>query len=406
LTDDRDVPALLLSLWQAGIDAVQPVHCVPPHLPADRPAGRLMLFALGKAASSMAAVAMEHMPFDGGLIIAPHGTAFPPRPRSMAKDAYICLSGGHPVPDADSLVAGSAAMAFVSALRADDRMIALISGGGSALMVAPSNGLSLADKIAKTKQMLASGACISEINRERAALSQVKSGGLARLSGTRDIQTIIMSDVPGDDPTLVASGPTMAAGGAVTMCASAATMLAAVANAAQQAGLEVLNLGGAIEGDAAALGREHAAIALAAQQAGKALLILSGGETSVRVDYPDEAGGRNLTYALALADALDGSDGIVALAADSDGIDGNSAVAGALVDGNSAASMRHAGWVPGEALAHNRSYRALDAIGATIRTGPTGVNVNDLRMIYVGPGRSVLIRPDAGEPSQVIRSLG
>jgi glycerate 2-kinase len=395
LTDRRDVPALLRELWQVGIDAVQPVHCLPPYLPADRPAGRQMLFALGKAASSMAAVAMERMQFDGGLVIAPHGTAFPPQlksaPITAPTTALTCLTASHPVPDESSLAAGAAARLFVSALRPDDRLIALISGGGSALMVAPNHGLSLADKIAITKQMLASGASISDINRKRAALSLVKGGGLARLSGTRDIRTIIMSDVPGDDPAFVASGPTIEVDGDVAICASATTMLAAVATAAEQTGLDVLNLGGAIEGDAATLAREHAAMAVAAQQAGRRLLILAGGETSVRVDHPDEAGGRNLTYALALAEALDGTSEIAALAADSDGIDGNSAVAGAVVDGSSAAKMRAAGWVPVEALARNRSFRALDAIGATFRTGPTGVNVNDLRMIYVGRGVTIRV---------------
>lgn len=395
MTDERDIPALLRELWQVGIDAVQPVHCLPPYLPAHRPVGRQILFALGKAACSMAAVAMEQMPFDGGLIIAPHGAAFPPRSKSLANDAYLCLCGGHPVPDADSLVAGSAAMAFVSALCPDDRLIALISGGGSALMVAPSNGLSLADKIAMTKQMLASGASISEINRKRAASSLVKGGGLARISGTRDIRTIIMSDVPGDDPALVASGPTIppatkrSNGHPAAICASAATMLQAVAIAAEQAGLNICNLGGAIEGDAATLAREHAAMAIAKQKNGQPLLILSGGETSVSVGHPDAQGGRNLTYALAMADALDGTSGITAFAADSDGIDGNSPAAGAIIDGRSAARMRAAGWKTQEALDANQSFRALDAIDATIQPRPTGVNVNDLRMIYVGSGGGI-----------------
>lgn len=386
MTDCTDSPALLRELWRVGIGAVQPVHCLPPHLPTDHPAGRQMLFALGKAASTMAAVALAETRFDGGLIIAPHGAAFPALASSMAQGVVTCLTGSHPVPDADSLAAGKAAIDFVAGLQPDDRLIALISGGGSALMVAPRDGLTLADKMAANRAMLASGASIAKINAQRATLSRVKCGGLARLSGTRDIRTIIMSDVPGDDPTLVASGPTIAAQGSLVICASAETLLAAVTVAAEQAGLSVLNLGGAIEGDAETLGRKHAAMALAAQQVGTPLLIISGGETSVKVDYPDEAGGRNLTYALAVAEAIDGTSGITVFAADSDGIDGNSPVAGALVDSSSAAKLRAAGWVARDALTHNRSHRALDAIGATISTGPTGVNVNDLRMIYVGPG--------------------
>jgi glycerate 2-kinase len=160
-------------------------------------------------------------------------------------------------------------------------------------------------------------------------------------------------------------------------------MLFAIAEAARAAGLEVANLGGAIEGDAVALAQEHARIARAAERGGRPLLILSGGETSVIVDQPAERGGSNLTYALALADAVDGVRGIAALAADSDGIDGNSPVAGAMVDGSSAAALRRAGFAPREALAANKSHAALAAIGATLRTGPTGVNVNDCRLILV-----------------------
>lgn len=385
MIDEGDIPALLLGLWQVGIDAVQPARCLPPHLPRDRPAGRQVLFALGKAAPKMAAAAMDEIEFDAGLVIAPHSSAeLAGLGGGKRDDAWTFLTASHPEPDEHSLAAGRQALAFVAALRPEDRLVALISGGGSALMVAPRPGLSLADKIEATRKLLASGAPIATINRERAAMSLVKAGGLARACGTRDIWTIVMSDVPGGDPAVVASGPTLQPGSRqAAVCADADTMLCAIAEAARAAGLEVANLGGAIEGDAVALAQEHARIARAAERGGRPLLILSGGETSVIVHHPAERGGRNLTYALALADAVDGVRGIAALAADSDGIDGNSQVAGAMVDGSSAAALRRSGFVPREALAANKSHAALAAIGATLRIGPTGVNVNDCRLILV-----------------------
>lgn len=388
MLDRADIPAFLLGLWQTGIDAVHPARCLPPYLPRDRPAGRQVLFALGKAAGTMAAAAMREVDFDAGLVIAPHGSAPLPPPSGASAYDWVSITAGHPVPDEASLDAGRRALALVMDLAPDDRLVALISGGGSALMVAPRAGLSLADKIAATQQLLASGAPIAAINRERAAMSLVKAGGLARASGTQDIRTIVMSDVPEDDPALVASGPTILRGApmpnqTVATCASADTMLAAVASAARDAGLDVCNLGGAIEGDAAEVAYDHARLALGSRQAGRARLIISGGETSVKVTNGSEAGGRNLTYALAMADALDGTEGIVALAADSDGIDGSSGVAGAIVDGRSAGALRGVGRDARTELAHNRSYAALAAIQAVFRTGATGVNVNDLRMIYV-----------------------
>jgi glycerate 2-kinase len=390
LAERGDIPALLLGLWQSGIEAVHPAHCLPPHLPRDRPAGRQVLFALGKAAATMAAVAVQEIEFDAGLIIAPHGSACPPAPPGVPEHAWTRLTAGHPEPDEYSLAAGREALAFVEALSPEDRLVALISGGGSALMVAPRPGLSLADKIATTRRLLASGAPISAINRQRAAMSLVKAGGLARASGTRDIRTIVMSDVPGDDPALVASGPTILSRSEprATVCADAAMMLSAIAVAAEAAGLEVCNLGGAIEGNAVAIAREHGRMALATRPGSKPLLIISGGELTVTVRWPMERGGRNLTYALALAEAIDGRSDIFALAADSDGIDGNSPAAGAIIDGDSAAALRSLKREPSAELERNRSFAALAAIGAVFTTGPTGVNVNDLRLIYVGGHRA------------------
>jgi glycerate 2-kinase len=384
LPERGDIPALLLGLWQVGIAAVHPARCLSPHLPRDRPTGRQVLFALGKAAATMAEAAVREIAVDAGLIIAPHGSACPAPPPGVQDRDWMCRKAGHPEPDEHSLAAGRAALGLVEALRPDDRLVALISGGGSAMMVAPRPGISLADKIAATRRMLASGAPIAAINRERAAMSMVKAGGLARASGTRDIRTIVMSDVPGDDPALVASGPTILPelSQAVAVCADAETMLAAIADAAAAAGLAVCNLGGAIEGDAIALARAHARMARLARHGHRPLLIISGGEASVTVSYPSERGGRNLTYALALADAIKGTSGIVALAADSDGVDGNSPAAGAIVDGSSAAALRKTGLEARDALDRNRSFAALDAIGATICTGATGVNVNDVRLIY------------------------
>lgn len=384
-----DIPALLLALWQVGIDSVQPARCLAPHLPKDRPAGRQVLFALGKAACTMAEAAIREIAFDAGLIIAPHGSEFPQPPKGANDYAWTMLTGGHPQPDEHSLAAGRLALAFVRALHPEDRLIALISGGGSALMVAPRAGLSLTEKIAANRVMLASGAPIAAINRERATMSLVKGGGLERASGTKDIRTIVMSDVPGDDPALVASGPTIRVdcatddGGSAVVCANADMMLAAIADAARQAGLEVCNLGGAVEGDAETVARDHARMACEGRETGRPRLIISGGETSVAIYYPGELGGRNLTYALAMADAIDGADGIVALAADSDGIDGTSGVAGAVVDGHSAAALRNANRAVQVELKHNRSFAALEAIDAVFRTGPTGVNVNDMRLIFV-----------------------
>ncbi|OQP87323.1 glycerate kinase [Rhizobium rhizosphaerae] len=414
--------ALLTTLFQAAVAAADPYDAIRRHLPA-RPKGRTVLVAAGKAASQMAA-AFERA-WDGplsGLAVARHG------PVAACRQTRI-LQAAHPVPDRSGLLAAAALMNHVQGLTEDDLVVALISGGGSALLPAPPIGFTLADEIALNKALLASGAPISAMNRVRKHFSRIKGGRLAALAAPARVVTLVVSDVPGDNPAFVASGPTVPdettardaldvieayrlplsaavieairmaeapkpndaafARNRVEVIASARVSLSAAAHAARRAGVTPLILSDAIEGEAREVGRVHAALAreFAEQGTGPAqpAVLLSGGETTVTLGSDGEGrGGRNAEFLLAAAIDLDRVERIVALAADTDGIDGSETNAGAFCDGGTAGRIRAAGGDPSALLSRHDAWSAFSLSQDLFVSGPTGTNVNDFRAFLIG----------------------
>lgn len=417
------VPApaeLLRNLFDAVVAAAQPDRLVGQNLP-DPPKGRTIVIGAGKAAGAMARAfeARWKAPLSG-VVSVPHAVA---RPGGIIRQH----GASHPVPDAGSFEAARLMRAAIAEARPDDLVVALMSGGGSSLMCEPAPGLTLAHKQAVNDGLLASGASISEMNCVRKHLSGCKGGRLIPPGGV-PLLALLMSDVPGDDPSVIASGPTVPD---PTTLADARAVLeraqiwvpddvrralldpanetpkpddprfARVENRivltpdralreaiplAVSAGYEVLYLGDGIEGDAETVAREHARRALALRQQGRRVAILSGGETNVRASGVAGAkGGRNSHYALALALALDGAPGITAIAADTDGVDGRGGHAGALVFPDTLFRMQRSGADPARLLAETNSHAAFDAIGDLLVTGPTETNVNDLRVLLIDP---------------------
>lgn len=395
---------------------MQAETCLPPHLPKHQPRGRNVVLALGKAAGYMARVALDQQHVDQALIVTRHGHM----PSDWTPPAFAQLiEAGHPNPDAASLKAGRAAIAMAQSLIEGDRLIALVSGGGSALMAAPVEGISFRQKQAINRALLASGAPIAEMNRVRAALSRIKGGRLAALAHPAEVLTYVISDVPGDDPAFVASGPTcplphgedvlailsrygISVGSdlaqivnharsapfikkQVVVCAKASDALQAISSVAKAAGYQPLILGDDLEGDAGQLAHAHARLALEHHRMHRRTALISGGETSVAVSRSGGHGGRNLTYALTLALQLNGTSGIGALAADSDGIDGTSAAAGAIILPSTLACSANAGIDAKRSLQEQTSSIFFEKLGDSILTRPTGTNVNDLRIILVNP---------------------
>jgi hydroxypyruvate reductase len=409
---------LLRSLFDAAVAAADPAICVPAHLPP-RPSGRVVVVGAGKASASMAAaVEAAWGPRLEGLIVTRYGHAVPTRWIEV-------VEASHPVPDAAGVAAAERILARVGGLTADDLVLCLISGGGSALLVLPAPGLALADKQAVTTALLRSGANIGEMNAVRKHLSAIKGGRLAVAAHPARLLSLLISDVPGDDPATIASGPTVPdpttfaetrailakygiiapaavvahleraaeespkpgdprlAKAMATIVASPALSLDAAAARARAAGYEVDLLGDALEGEARELGREHADLALKAKAAGRRVAILSGGETTVTVRGQGR-GGRNSEYLLGLTLALDGAPAIHALAADTDGIDGSENNAGAFAAPDSLARANALGIDPAARLAENDAYGVFAALGDLLVTGPTRTNVNDFRAILVG----------------------
>ncbi len=411
----------LEDFFRTAVAAAQPEAAVRANLPP-RPAGRTIVVGAGKASSQMAR-AFEQA-WDGplnGLVVTRYGYATDCERIEIAEAA-------HPIPDAAGYLAARRIMEKVSGLSRDDLVVALISGGGSALLPHPAPGLSLEDEQALNHVLLKSGAPIGVMNLIRNELSAVKGGRLAALAHPARVATLVVSDVPGDDPALVASGPTIPMRSSrsevrrlvslyrlelpqaahdflstdaepsprpddsrferntVKIIASAALSLEAVAGSAARRGIAAHILSDAIEGEARDVGAVHAAlareIATRGRPFGKPALLLSGGETTVTVRGQGR-GGRNAEFLLAFAIAIDGVPGIAALAADTDGIDGAGDNAGAFADGATAARMRTAGIDPLAALADNDAYTAFRAVGGLVTTGPTGTNVNDFRAILV-----------------------
>jgi glycerate 2-kinase len=416
MVDEAELRLRLRAIFDAGVAAVQAENCLPPHLPKDRSTGRTVIFALGKAAGHMARVALDHIHADEALIITRHGHM----PSGWTPPHFATvIEAGHPNPDDASLKAGEAAIAMAQSLGHGDRLIALISGGGSALMAAPIEGVSFAEKQAINRALLASGAPIADMNRVRSALSRLKGGRLAALASPAEVLTYVISDVPGDDPAFVASGPTCplpegedalailscygisvssemtsAIGRSLSLpvrnqktvvCAKASDALHAMASVVQAAGYEPVILGDDLERDAQEVACAHAKLALDHRAKGCRTALISGGETSVAVSQSGGIGGRNLSYTLALALELNGIQGIAALAADSDGIDGTSSAAGAILLPTTLARANRLEIDARQLLLAQNSSAFFERLGHSVYTGPTGTNVNDLRIILIDP---------------------
>ncbi len=418
LSDPR---AFLTSLFDAAVKAADPLTGIRALLPP-KPKGRTIVIGAGKGSAQMAA-ALEQC-WDGpleGLVVTRYGFAAP-----CAQIEII--EAAHPVPDAAGLVASGRLLKMVEGLTEDDLVIALISGGGSALLPSPAGGLTLEDEIAVNRALLASGAPIAVMNVIRKHLSTIKGGRLAAAAYPARIVSLVVSDIPGDDPALVASGPTVPGAGTraealdlirlygialpaavmahiereeadaprpqdprfsrneVHVIASAGVSLEAAADIARKAGIEPAILSDAIEGEAREAAHMHAAIAREVLHRNrpfrKPVVLLSGGETTVTLTGKGK-GGRNSEFLLSLAIDIDGHSGIHAMAADTDGIDGSEDNAGAFADAGTVARLRAAGLVPAELLRSNDAWSAFNAIDDLFVPGPTGTNVNDFRAILI-----------------------
>lgn len=413
--------ARLLDLFAAAIAAALPAHCVAPYLPPP-PRGRCVVVGTGKASAAMAHAVEAHWPGDlSGLVVTRYG-------HEAACKRIEIVQAGHPLPDQAGLAAAERMLSLVRHLTADDLVLALISGGGSALLPLPAAGLTLEDARSLGNALLNCGATIGEINCVRRHLSAINGGRLATACHPAHTVSLLISDVPGDRPCDIASGPTVAdastcadalailrhhrlepppavrellesgrgesvkpgdprlAGAVVRVIASAQTALEAAAARARTMGVHAHILGDSIEGEARDVGRVLAAIARQVAVHGQPFVppcvLLSGGETTVSVRGGGR-GGRNVEFLLALALALDQHPRIHALAADTDGIDGLEEIAGAWIAPDTLARAHARGLLPYEALANNDAHRFFTALGDSILTGPTRTNVNDFRAILI-----------------------
>ncbi|MGY5809038.1 glycerate kinase type-2 family protein [Rhizobium sp. LEGMi198b] len=418
--DDTSARSALRRMFDAAVASADPVKVVARHLP-ERPSGRCIVVGAGKASAAMAAaldIAWSDVDLSG-IVVTRYGHAVP-------AGRIDIIQASHPVPDEMSVEAAMRILGCVRDLGPDDLVVALISGGGSSLMVSPAGDMTLADKKIVNQALLASGATISEMNTVRKQLSGIKGGRLAQVAYPARVVTLLISDVPGDDPSEIASGPTVAnettvedareivsryrlalpaaaqdlldRGGyaypgpmnsEVRLIASPSVALEAAANAARTAGLRPLVLGDAVQGEAKEAGTVFAGIALSARKKGLPIagpaVLLSGGETSVSLAADSSGrGGRNTEFLLSLAIGLNGAENVWAIAGDTDGIDGVEDAAGAIISPDTIVRMRQAGINPRSALARHDSYTAFNAIGDLVITGPTLTNVNDIRAILIG----------------------
>ncbi len=408
--------SFLRGLFDAAVAAAMPAAVVPPNLPPP-PKGRTVVLGAGKASAAMARAVEDHWPGPlHGLVLTRYGHAVPCR-------SIAVVEAAHPVPDRNGVDAARRIMELARSAGPNDLVLCLISGGGSALLALPAAGITLADQQAVNRALLASGAPIDAMNAVRKHLSAITGGRLAAAAYPAALTSLIISDVPGDDPATIASGPTVAdattfadaravlaryhiaapaavaarfttaddetpkpgdprlARARAVVIASAMTSLTAAAERARAAGVEPIILGDAIEGQAREVGAAMAAQALAGRKAGRRVL-LSGGETTVTVTGSGK-GGRNLEFLAGLALALDGADGVFALAGDSDGIDGSEDNAGAVVTPDTLARARARGLDLAASLAANDTYPVFAALGDLVVTGPTLTNVNDFRALLI-----------------------
>ena len=413
--------ALLTSMFEAAVAAATPSACMPAFLPRP-PKGRTIVVGAGKAAAAMAK-ALEDT-WDGplqGVVVTRYGHAVPCQ-------RITVIEAAHPVPDLNGVKAAARMLALVEGAGEDDLVIALISGGGSALLSLPADGLLLSDKQAINKALLKSGAPIDEMNCVRKHLSAIKGGRLAAAAFPARVVSLVISEVPGDDLAAIASGPTVAdptsfadarailvrygidgpapviahleaaleetpkpgdprlARCETHLIASPQQSLLAAAAVARKAGITPIILGDSLEGEARDVGIVMAGIARQVAQHGQPgtapCVLISGGETTVTVRGTGR-GGRNVEYLLSLAVKLGGQRGIHALAGDTDGVDGAEEVAGAVIDPTSLARARAAGLDPIASLDNNDAHTLFQALGDQIVTGPTLTNVNDFRAVLV-----------------------
>jgi glycerate 2-kinase len=421
--------AFLESLFRTAVAAAQPANCVPMHLPPAPASGRLIILAAGKAGASMAAVAERHYLDERGVPPARlSGIAVTRRGYGCPTRIVRVVEAGHPVPDAVGLAATSETLALADRAGGEDVVIALISGGASANWIAPAAGLSLSEKQAVTRALLACGASITEVNAVRKHLSRIKGGRLAQHAYPARLTSIAISDVPGDDPAVIGSGPTVpdpskladaraivahyrldlpeAVSGALAepsnetpkpgdpvfantsfvLATRPADVFRAVERAVRAAGYESVLLGTQIEGEAREVAAAQARHALELQAQGRRAVILSGGELTVTLRGKGR-GGPNQEYALVLALALAEAPGVAALAADTDGTDGGAGLpddpAGAFIDAGTLARARRLGLDPAVFLADNNSTEFFEKLGDLLIPGPTRTNVNDFRAILV-----------------------
>lgn len=416
-----DPRSVLRAMFGAAIAAAQPALCVPRHLPAP-PKGRLVVIGAGKASAAMARAVEEHWrgPLTG-LVVTRYGYAVP-------CERIEIVEAAHPVPDPSGEAAAKRMLDIVGGLAGDDLVLCLISGGGSSLLPLALPGLTLEDKQALNRALLASGASISEMNCVRRHLSAIKGGRLAAACHPARVLNLVLSDVPGDDPVEIASGPTVPD---PTTCADALEILRrrgidapavalsilesgagetlkpddprlppietrfvatpqmaleAAAAVARDAGFTPCILGDAIEGEAREVAKTMAGIALQVARRGQPIaapcVLLSGGETTVTLRGRGR-GGRNVEFLLSLGIALDGAPGIHALAGDTDGVDGQEEIAGAVLAPDSLARARSQGMRPRERLDDNDGHGFFEALGDSVLTGPTLTNVNDFRAIVI-----------------------
>ena len=411
---------LLTEMFKAAVASAQPALCVPPHLPSP-PKGRTVVVGAGKAAASMAKAVEDHWSGPlSGLVVTRYGHHVP-------CERIEVVEASHPVPDAAGEEAARRILEIAGSLGPDDLMLCLISGGGSALLALPAPGITMADKQTVSKALLRSGANITEMNCVRKHLSAIKGGRLAAATKAR-VVSLVISDVPGDDLSVIASGPTVPdptsyadalsvlekycidppkavmdhllagrdespkpgdprlARTSTVLVATPQMALERAAEIARRAGVTPVILGNALEGESREVALVHAGIARQVvghgQPAAKPCVLLSGGETTVTVRGQGR-GGRNAEFLLALAVALDGLPGVHALAADTDGIDGTEDNAGALLSPDTLSRAAALGVSAKERLADNDGYSFFHALGDLLVTGPTLTNVNDFRAVLV-----------------------
>jgi hydroxypyruvate reductase len=396
-----DAKALLHDMFRAAIDAAQPALCLPPHLP-EKPKGRLVVLGAGKASAAMAKAVEDNWQGElFGLVVTRHGY-------EVACDKIEIVKASHPVPDDAGMKAAERMLEIAKNLTKDDLVLALISGGGSALLPLPAAGITLAQKQEISKKLLTCGASISEINCVRRHMSAIKGGRLAAACAPAKVLTLVISDVPGDNPMDIASGPTVADSTTIEdarrvldqygiaapalsesvkhldnvetkLIATPAMALEKAAEVARRLGIRVEILGDALEGEARDLARAHARLA---KSADAPVVLLSGGETTVTVRGTGR-GGRNVEYLLSLAAELRDQRHIHALAGDTDGVDGMADIAGAYYSPDTWLRAKQLGLSVSASLDNNDGHGFFGALGDSVVTGPTRTNVNDFRAIFI-----------------------